>query len=123
MVGMRSWDVIPWLINEGSIASVNIREQAVPRIMLNDILLATDAFWPQYRQCQASAPVTPNMAACRFIMRCGPSHFIANLMSAGERNGRRWTANTILVTANEDLQVSPFHDPVLEDSAAPNGSA
>jgi len=44
MIGLRSWDLLPSLFYEGSVRSMTVRETPVSRLMLNDILLATDAF-------------------------------------------------------------------------------
>ena len=44
LVGMRSWQILPQIFGGPAVQSMNVRETPVPRMMLNDILLATDAF-------------------------------------------------------------------------------
>lgn len=43
-IGLRSWDLLPGLFSDGGVDKMSIRETPVSRLMLNDILLATDAF-------------------------------------------------------------------------------
>ncbi|MDZ4686582.1 MAG: hypothetical protein SH850_16045 [Planctomycetaceae bacterium] len=44
VIGLRSWDLLPGLFSDGAVDKMSIRETPVSRLMLNDILLATDAF-------------------------------------------------------------------------------
>lgn len=44
VIGLRSWNLLPSLLLEPPVHSMTVRETPVPRLSLNDILLATDAF-------------------------------------------------------------------------------